>query len=93
MDTRGVGSIRTNRELTDIFPTERIIKTDIDDHATRTSDDRTAKKFLHQVLSTRAREKPRKRWIDCVDEDVRNLRMTSLRNVAEDRLQWWKLWN
>lgn len=87
--------IRTNRELTVIFGQETLIgaiksaRLRWAGHVVRMSDDRTAKKALDRNFSgTRARGRPRKRWLDCVEEDVRKLGVTSWRNLAGDRLKW-----
>ena len=91
----GVWRRRTNRELTDIFGTGTIIaaiksgRLRWAGHVIRMDDERTTKKALERNFdNTRAKGRPRKRWIDCVDEDARRMNVPNWRNRAEDRSEW-----
>ena len=71
---RDVWRIRTNRELRDILGSETIIgaiksaRLRWAGHVQRMSDDRITKKALEKNFENkRARGRPRKRWIDCVN--------------------------
>ena len=55
----------------------------------RMNDDRVAKKvFVSQFDCTRPRGRPKKRWIDCVEGDLRELGIRNWKVVAEDRQRW-----
>lgn len=53
------------------------------------SDDGTVKKALDRNFDgTRGGGRPRKRWIDGVEDDVQKLGGTGWRSLADDSLQW-----
>ena len=60
-------------------------------HVIRMDDDRAAKRVLNtncNIIGTRRRGRPRKRWTDSVKEDVNKLNVGSWKKVAEDRARW-----
>ena len=58
-------------------------------HVTRMDDETTVKRiFTKRMDGTRAKGRPKKRWLDCVEEDARKLGVVNWRNCAEDRQQW-----
>ncbi|PSN43615.1 hypothetical protein C0J52_16375 [Blattella germanica] len=58
-------------------------------HVQRMSDTRTAKKiFIGKLEGRRRRGRPRKRWIDDVEEDLRKMGVRCWRRKAEDRDEW-----
>ena len=88
---------RNNRELSELFGCETIVgaikssRLRWAGHVTRMEDDRAAKKVLNtncNMIGARTRGRPRKRWIDSVEEDVKRLNVSNWKKVAEDRLQW-----
>ena len=87
--------IRMNIELVEIFGRENIVSVIKSarlrwlGHVMRMSDDRVAKKvFVNNVEGTRPRGRPRKRWIDCVESDLKELGTRNWKVVAEDRQRW-----
>lgn len=55
----------------------------------RMNDDRVVKKVLvNRVEGTRPRDRPRKRWLDCVESDLKQLGVSNRKVVAEDRPKW-----
>lgn len=55
-------------------------------HVVRMKGDEAAKKFLRKkVDETKGRQRPRERWIDCIDKDFLYLRIRNWRSVAGDR--------
>ena len=57
----------------------------------RMDNDRAVKKTLNtncNMIGNRMRGRPRKRWIDSVEEDVKKLKVNNWKMVAEDRQQW-----
>ena len=57
----------------------------------RMENDRMAKKIFNtncDMIGNRARGRPRKRWIDSVEEDVKKLGISNWKRVSEDRQQW-----
>src|SRR6201996_3012368 len=84
--------IRMNIELVEIFGRENIVSVIKSarlmwlGHVMRMSDNRVAKKvFVNNVEGTRPRGRPRKRWIDCVESDLKELGTRNWKVVAEDR--------
>lgn len=87
--------IRTNRELTEIFGEETIVaavksaRLRWAGHVARMEDNRMPKKALEKKFdSTRARGRPRKRWLDGVEDDILKLGVDNWRSLAQDRLRW-----
>jgi hypothetical protein len=92
---QNVWRIRTNREISEIFGQETITnvikagRLRWAGHVTRMNDERIVKRiFTRRVEGTRAKGRPRKRWIDCVEEDSRKLGVSNWRTCAENRQQW-----
>ena len=89
--------IRTNMELVEIFGSENIVsvikaaRLRWAGHVMRMSDDRVPKKVLvNRVGGTRPRGRPKKRWIDCVESDLKELGVRNWKVAAEDRQKWRK---
>jgi hypothetical protein len=92
---QGRWRIRTNRELAIIFGEETIsgaiksARLRWAGHVARMDQNRNAKKaFDKNFDGNRARGRPRKRWLDCVEEDAEKLGVNAWRSLAEDRQQW-----
>ena len=90
-----VWRIRTNIELVDIFGAENIVsaikaaRLRWAGHVIRMKNDRVAKKVLvSQFDGSRPIGRPKKRWIDCVEGDLRELGIRNWKAVAEDRQRW-----
>jgi len=87
--------IRTNMELVSIFGQENIVSVIKSarlrwfGHVLRMDDDRVAKKVLEKnVEGSRSRGRPKKRWMDSVEGDLRELGVRNWKVLAEDRLKW-----
>ncbi len=60
--------------------------------AAEMGDDRMPKKALERGFdNNRARGRPRKRWLDGVDEDAKKLVVREWRSLAQDRTEWRKV--
>lgn len=86
---------RTNMELKELFGDENIIgaiksaRLRWAGHMIRMDDSRVAKKvFLQNVEGVRAKGRPRKRWIDGVEEDLEKLQVVNWGVVSADRHLW-----
>ena len=87
--------IRTNSELQRLFGQPDIVVKIKQErirwagHVQRMSETRTAKKiFIGKLEGRRRRGRPRKRWIDDVEEDLRKMGVRCWRRKAEDRDEW-----
>lgn len=88
---------RNNRELSELFGCETIVgaikssRLRWAGHVIRMDNSRAVKRTLLTncgTIGTRARGRPRKRWIENVEEDVKKLQVNDWKRVAEDRQQW-----
>src|SRR5262249_6622850 len=88
---------RNNRELSELFGCETIVgaikssRLRCEGHVLRMENDRAVKRTLQincKTIGNRARGRPRKRWIENVDEDIKKLQVNNWKRVAEDRQQW-----
>jgi endonuclease/exonuclease/phosphatase family metal-dependent hydrolase len=58
-------------------------------HIERKDDDDKTKKILFRNPDrTRRRGRPKQRWLDCVEADIRKLNIRNWRSVARDRTEW-----
>ena len=87
--------IRTNSELQRLFGQPDIVVKIKQErirwagHVQRMSETRTAKNiFIGKLEGRRRRGRPRKRWIDDVEEDLRKMGVRCWRRKAEDRDEW-----
>lgn len=95
-DENGIWRIRTNRELTDIFGPETLTaaikagRIRWAGHVMRMDHTRTVKKILTRNIAegVRVRGRPRKRWLDCVEEDLIKLGVANWKDMAQDRTEW-----
>lgn len=95
LEADGLWRIRLNVELYDLYKDCSIVafiksvRIRWVGHVQRMNDSRTAKKvLLGSIGGDRAQGRPRKRWIDCVESDLRQLNIVNWRKVAEDRAKW-----
>ena len=92
-----VWRIRMNRELGELFGDETIVgaikaaRLRWAGHPIRMDDSRIAKKALNSnMIGTRERGRQRKIWINCVEEDLKQLKVkvNDWKRVAEYRQKW-----
>ena len=86
---------RTNRELEELSKGENTVKWIKGQriswlgHLERMEEDRIPKKiFTQEVEGTRRRGRPRKRWKEEVERDLRVLRVRRWRELVADRTKW-----
>jgi len=86
---------RTNRELEEMNKGENIVKWIKGQriswlgHQERMEDDRMPEKiFTQEVVGTRRRGRPRKRWKEEVDRDLQELGVRRWRELVADRKKW-----
>jgi hypothetical protein len=87
--------IRTNREIDLIIGHEGIVNFIKSmrmrwlGHVERMSNDRMTKMILNaKVEGDRKRGRPKKRWINDVEQDLRKLGICNWRSIAGDRQRW-----
>jgi hypothetical protein len=87
--------IRTNDELQVMYRKPSIVKTinvrslEWAGHLVRMSDDRTVKKvFLGKPDRRRKAGRPKLRWSDCIENDLKSMGVKRWREKAEDRSVW-----
>ena len=87
--------IRNNRELTEIFGEDTIVdaiksaRFRWTGHVSQMDDSRMPRKALEKRFdNNRARGRPRKRWLDGVEEDTQKLGVRGWKSLAQDRLEW-----
>lgn len=92
---QGRWRIRTNRELTEIYGDETLVgaiksaRLRWAGHVARMDEDRMPKKVMDRNFdNNRSRGRPRKRWLDGVEEDARKLDVGQWRSLAQDRSRW-----
>jgi hypothetical protein len=90
--------IRTNKEIEDILEGADIVKFIKSlrlrwcGHIERMNNERMPKKIMTTNMEgTRYRGRPRKRWIDEVEEDLKIMGIRYWHAVAKDRRQWRKI--
>jgi hypothetical protein len=95
INEQGRWRIRTNRELTEIFGEETILgaiksaRLRWAGHVARMDESRMPKKALERVFdNNRARGRPRKRWLDGVEEDTKKLGVREWSSLSQDRVRW-----
>lgn len=95
INEEGEYEIRSNQELDDLIQGQNIVKKIKAQrlrwagHAMRMSEDRKQKRIMEATTyNTRARGRPRYRWIDGVENDCRSLGINRWRQVALDRSIW-----
>ena len=58
----------------------------------RMGEDRLPHLVLNQKLwGTRPKGRPRGRWIDAIEEDMRKMKVRDWKNVAQDRKRWGRI--
>jgi hypothetical protein len=58
-------------------------------HVVRMSDDRTEKKvFLGKPVARREAGRPKLRWLDCIENDLKSMCVKRWRKKTEDRSVW-----
>lgn len=63
-------------------------------HVERMSEDRLQKKVMNsQIIGVRKRERPRKRWLQDVEEDLKKLNVRGWKEKAKDRNDWRRIVN
>jgi hypothetical protein len=87
--------IRTNKELqgqcrsADIVTSIKVRRLEWAGHVVRMDDERTAKRvFLGNPGGRRKPERPRLRWLDCVEDDLKTLGVRRWRKRAEYCEEW-----
>jgi hypothetical protein len=87
--------MRTNTEIQELFKQPDIVVTikkgriRSAGHVKRMPETRNVKKvFLGKPDGRRRRGRPRKRWLDDLEEDLRKLGVKGWRMKAEDREEW-----
>lgn len=51
----------------------------------------TSRVFHFKPIGTRTRGRPRLRWVDCVDEDLKIIKVVNWRTVSGKRSEWRKV--
>jgi hypothetical protein len=54
-------------------------------------DSLTSRVFHYKPIGTRARGRPKLRWIDCVNEDFGTLKVRNWRSISKSRSEWKKI--
>ena len=95
INEQGRSRIRTNRELTEIFGDVTILgaiksaRLRWTVHVARMDENRMPRKALDRAFdNSRARGRPRKRWLDGVEEDTKKMGVREWRSLAQDRIGW-----
>ncbi|XP_055372811.1 uncharacterized protein LOC129606494 [Condylostylus longicornis] len=91
---------RTNAELEELINGQNVIKAIKSQrlrwagHVVRMTDDRMPKRIFDATpYNTRARGRPRSRWLDEIEEDCRKIGVQRWRVIAQDRSEWRKIVN
>ncbi|GFU33021.1 uncharacterized transposon-derived protein F52C9.6 [Trichonephila clavipes] len=89
---------RSNLELYKIYKQPNVVKFVKSQrlkwagHLARMNEDRCCKKiFLTKAMGNKPRGRPPLRWIDCVDKDLKILKIKNWKKVAESRDAWKRL--
>jgi hypothetical protein len=91
----GIWRIRTNKELMTLYQ-ELDIVAEIKEarlrwlgHVERMSEDRVIKKlYMNKPEGRRSVGRPKMRWLDDVEEDLRNMRISGWRGKTRRRDEW-----
>ena len=91
-DTADIWRLRTNAELYPLYRDVHVVqfikarRIEWFGHVIRMPDGRTPSKFLHgNIIGKRRVGRPRKRWIQDVEENLQTLGVTGWRQKAKDR--------
>jgi hypothetical protein len=87
--------IRTNDEMqimyrkSNIVATIKVRRLELVGHLVRLSDDRTVKKvFLGKPDGRKKPGRPKLRWVDCTENDLKAMGVKRWRKKAEDKSVW-----
>ena len=90
--------IRYNEELEELIHHEHVVRYIKSQplkwagHVVRMGEDRLPHLILNQKLwGTRPKGRPRGRWIDAIEEDMRKMKVRDWKNVAQDRKRWGRI--
>jgi len=73
----------------DIVTTIKLTKPELAGHLVRMSDEKAAKKvFPGKTEGRRKAARPKLRWFDCIERDLKSMSVKRWRNKSEDRYAW-----